>query len=138
MFDVKITDIERTYEPHTFVQFAWIENWFLAQVFASHVTDFSLEAGHFKTGVAMDNSIPAVPDMALAKSITIPEAKLHRKKAASIPLVPHEPSVEAVKWAPTIEPKKETPVLVLHSNQSQPRSSQPGTPLWGSDKHTPR
>ena len=52
----KITDIERTYEPHTFVQVLWIENWFLAHVFTSHITDFGLETRRFKTGVAPESS----------------------------------------------------------------------------------
>ena len=54
-----------------FVQVSWIENWFLAHVFTSHITDFGLETRHFKTGVAKDNSVLAVPDTVLAKFIAM-------------------------------------------------------------------
>ena len=126
MFDVKITDIERTYEPHAFVQFAWIENWFRAQISTLDMTDSGLETGHFKTGAAKGGSIPTVPDVVLAKSAAMFEAKLSRKKVVSVPSVPRKPSVEATKPAPGIKQKDlqkdKPPVLVLHSNQFQPWS----------------
>ena len=118
-------DIERTYEPHTFVQVAWIENWFLAQVFASHITDFGLETRHFKTGVAKDNPAPVVPDTVLAKLATMFEAKLRRKKEVKlIPLVPRKPSAEVIKNSSTNKLKRRPSALVLlHSNLSQPQPS---------------
>ena len=131
-------DIERTYEPHTFDQVAWIENWFLAQVFASNITDFGLETRHFKAGVAKDNPVPAVPDTVLTKLVAMFEAKLRRKKEAKlIPLVPRKPSMEVIKKTSANKLKKRPSALILlHSNQCQPQpsSSRPGTPtLQNSD-----
>ena len=131
--DTGCLDIERTYEPHTFTQVPWIENWFLAQVFASHITDFGLETRHFRTGVAKDNPVPAVPDTVLAKLVVMFEAKLRRKKEAKlIPLVPRKPSVEPIKKTSANKLRKRPSALILHSHSSQPQpqpsSSRPGTP----------
>jgi len=124
----KITDIERTFEPHTFVQIPWIEDWFLAQVFASHITDFGLETRHLKAGVAKDNPVPSVPDTVLAKLVATFEAKLRRKQVALIPLVPRKPSMEITKKTSANKLRKRPSALVLHSNQSQSSLSRPGTP----------
>lgn len=122
-----------------FVQIPWIENWFLAQVFASHITDFGLETRHFKTGVAKDNPVPIVPDTVLAKLVAMFEAKLRRKKIALIPLVPRKPSVEVLKKGPANKLKKRPTALILHSNKSQPSPPRPGTPnSQDSDTQTQR
>jgi hypothetical protein len=125
-------DIERTYEPHTFIRVPWIEGWFRAQVFAPDVTDFGSETRHFKTGVAKDNPAPVVPGAILNKLMAIFEAKLRRKKVVKLtPLVPRKPSVEVIKKASTNKLKKRPSDLnLLHSNQSQPQPSspRPGTP----------
>ena len=134
-FVSKTTDIERTYEPHVFVQSAWIENWFQAQILPSHITDFGLGARHFKTGVARENTVSAVPDAVLPKLVAIFEAKLRRKKVALIPLVPHEPLVE-VTGAASVSGLKEPLAPVLHSSQSQPSSSRPGTPTSQRSRQT--
>jgi len=124
----KIADIERTYEPHTFVQVPWIENWFLAQVFAPHITDFGLETRHLKTGVAKDNPTPVVPDTVSTKLIAMFEKKLRRKKVVLIPLVPRKPSVEITRKTSANKLKKRPSALTLHSNKSQSSLSRPGTP----------
>ena len=121
-------DIERTYEPHTFERVPWIENWFLGQVFSSHITDFGSETRHFKTGVAKDNPIPVVPDTILAKLVAMFEAKLRRNKVvALIPLVPRKPSVDMIKKTSTNKLKKRPSALILGSNRSQHSLSRPGT-----------
>ena len=98
-----------------------------------------METRHFKTGVAKDSSAPAVPDTVLAKLIAMFEAKLRRKKAGLIPLVPRKPSVEVIKKTSTNRLKKRPEALNLHSNQSHPSSLQPGTPTsQNSDAQTPR
>lgn len=139
---IHTSDIERTYEPHVFVQVPWIESWFLGHVFASHITDFGLETRHLKTGVAKDNPIPTVPDTILAKLVTTFEAKLRREKEVKlIPLVPRKPSVEVTKKAPANKLKKRPSALTLrsHSPQSQAASSRPGTPTsQNSDSQTQR
>ena len=124
-------DIERTYEPHTFVQVPWIENWFLAQVF-THTTDFGSETAYFNSGVAKDNPDPVAPDTVLAKLTAIFEAKLRRKKEVNlIPLVPKKPSMEVIKKTSANKLKRRPSALaLLNSNHSQPQpsSSRPGTP----------
>jgi len=45
-----------------------------------------------------------------------------------IPLVPRKPSVEVMTKRSTNKLKKRPSALTLHSNQSQPSSSRPGTP----------
>ena len=49
----------------------------------------------------MNNPVPVV-----AKPVAIFEAKLHRKKVASIPLAPLEYSVEGVQRIPVVKLKK--------------------------------
>ena len=124
-------DIERTYEPHTFVRVPWIENWFLAQVFTP-ITDFGSETRYLKIGVAKDNPDPVVPETVLAKLTAMFEAKLRRKKEVNlIPLVPKKRSVEVIKKTSANKLKKKPAALtLLNSNQPQPQlsSSRPGTP----------
>ena len=134
-------DIERTYEPHTFVQVSWIENWFFAQVFAPHITDFGLETRHFKTGVAKDNPVPVVPDTVLAKLVAMLETKLRRKKGAKlIPLVPKKPSMEIIRKASGNKLRKPPSGLNLKPSQSQPppSSSRPGTPTLQPERQNQR
>ena len=132
-----LSDIERTYEPHTFVQVPWIKDWFLAQVFAPNITDFGLETRHFKTGVAKDNPAPVVPDTVLAKLVVMLEAKLRRKKMKLVPLVPKKPSVEVIKKTSANKLKKRPSDLVFHSNSNQSQPQLSSSPSQNPDARQP-
>lgn len=119
---------------------SWIEDWFFAQVFAPHITDFGLETRHFKTGVAKDNPVPVVPDTVLAKLVAMLETKLRRKKRAKlIPLVPKKPSAELIKKVSANKLRKPPSGLNLHpQSQPPPSSSRPGTPTLQLERQNQR